>query len=437
MLSSLKTLAFAADGLNSQALATLTETPSALTIAALGAVEAAHLLPLVAALGWVHEIVDRAGERVEANTLTADYAPFIITLEKPIRGTTLQVVTLAGLQALLLQERDDSVWEVATLETSFATMSTIFLPWGSSEIFGPAPATKSPRQLVRDNNIPPRAPNDIRVWLPRIPASEQLWDDPAFQNFAELSTHALMRSLAGEIKNDGGLVFKGPPITFLAAPEKGAAQALTLKGYNDLLAAAVWVYENGVEAERRHGLFTAEFGRTHPTEKNAAKAFSGVAVHVLEGARLAYQLSLSDLTREAIKAQGDLRKAVADDAAKLADNTRQVANAVAAALATCVGLVAARVGTSTPHWVLQVVAIVAAVYVAAIVASGWIFMSLQQDMRSKWRTRLYRFIPDSDYQAMVMDPAQRAEKMFIIAAIAGGIIGALAILIVLMVIMVP
>ncbi|MDB5606395.1 MAG: hypothetical protein JWP25_3295 [Bradyrhizobium sp.] len=430
MLSSLKALAVAVDELNANGRATLTETPSALTIAALGAKEVAHLPPLLAAVGWTFDIVDGAGEHADMATLTADYAPFIVTVGKPSQGVALQVVTLAGLEAFLLEERDDVVWEIATLATPFATMSTNFLPWGSTSIFSPAPSTKGPRQLVKDHNIPPKVPSDIRVWMPRAPASEQLWADRVFQSFADLSAQALMRALAGEIKNDGGLVFKGPPHTQLDAPHRGAANDLKLNGYNDLRAAAAWVYENGNEAEQRHGLFTAEFGRTHPSDAGAAAVFARIVANVLEGARLAYQLSLSDLTREAIKAQGDLRKAVADDTAKLADNTRQVVTAVAAALATCVGLVAAKIGTTTPHWALQIVAVVAAVYVAAIVISGWIFMGVQQDMRSKWRSRLYRFVPDPDYKAMVLDPAKRAEAMFVVAAIAGGIVAALAILMV-------
>ncbi len=164
------------------------------------------------------------------------------------------------------------------------------------------------------------------------------------------------------------------------------------------------------------------FGRTHPPYATAGLAFKNVTDSVLSGARLGYQLSLSELTREAIKAQGDLRKTIADDTAKLADNTRQVATAVAAALATSVGLVAAKLGTSTPGWVISTGATLAAVYAASVIASGWIFMNVQRELRLKWRTRLYRFVPDDEYRAMVTDPAKISEKMFRVSAIAGGII---------------
>lgn len=431
MLLSLRELAVAVDGLGAQGLATITETPAALTVAGLAASNASTLVALVTALDWPLLVVDSAGEAADAAQLSDHYAPFILTVEKPAAGGALQVVTLRGFRAFLREERSDPVWQVASLDRPFATLATDFRPWNSVEIFSPSAPTKSPRELVRENNVPPLAPADIRTWMLRGAASPEQWKDPAFQTFADLSAQALMRGLAGEIKTNGALLFKGPPHTQLDAPAIDAARDLELKGFNDLRDAAAWVYENAVEAERRHGLFVAEFGATHPPIATAALAFARVASNVLQGARLAYQLSLSDLTREAIKAQGDLRKAVADDTAKLADNTRQVAAAVAAALATSVGLIAAKIGTTTPHWVIQTVALVAGLYVAAVVVSGWIFMTVQQDMRRKWRSRLYRFVPETDYQAMVLDPAGRAEGMFTVVAVAGAIIAILALVVVL------
>jgi len=75
------------------------------------------------------------------------------------------------------------------------------------------------------------------------------------------------------------------------------------------------------------------------------------------------------------------------------------------------------------------VAVVAAVYVASVIANGWIFMNIQKDMRQKWRSRLYRFIPEPDYEAMVIAPAGRAEAMFVVTAIAGGVIAIFAVMI--------
>ena len=430
MRSSLRALAVAVDGLCAQGLATVTETPSALTVSALRAAEAQNLLPLLTQLSWPFTTIDNAGEHAVATALTADYEPFVITLDKPIDDAGLLVLTKAGFRAFLLDERSDETWHVAMLTTGFATTAASFLALGATGIFSAATPTKSPRELVTEFNARRQTPSDIRAWLLQGHAGQDLWDEPVFRTFADLSAQALMKALAGEIKSDGGLVFKGPPYTHLEPPADGAADDLEREGYNSLRDAAAWVYENAVEAEQRHGLFVAEFGASHPPIATASLAFKRVVTSVLQGARLAYQLSLSDLTREAIKAQADLKRAVADDTAKLADNTRQVATAVAASLATCVGLIAAKVGTTTPHWVIQLIAAIAAIYVAAVTASGWVFMDVQQDMRRKWRGRLYRFVPDGDYKAMVLDPSRRAEMMFKITAVAGGVISFLAVLIV-------
>jgi hypothetical protein len=427
MQPSLKNLAAQIDGLTARDAATVSETPSALTVAGLAAGDAEMLVPSLTELGWPFGIVDEAGERADPGVLSRDFEPFIVTITKPAQDGTLRVVTREGFRNFLANERDEEIWEVASLANQFATMRTSFQLWGTSAIFSPAPATKSPRELVREHNVPAKAPSDIRAWMLRSEASETLWVDETFQSFAELSARSLMRALSGEIRGDGGLVFNGPPFTQFLAPDTHAAIDLGLTGFNRLRAAAAWVYENAAEAEQRHGLFVAELARTHPEAAGSANAFASVVRDVLQGSRLAYQLSLSDMTREAIKAQGDLRKAVADDTAKLADNTRQVVTAITAALATCVGLVAAKLGTSTPSWVLNTVAWIAACYVAAIIVSGILFLCVQRDMRKTWRTRLYRFIPEADYKAMVLEPTQQAENMFIVTSVAGGIVAVLEI----------
>src|SRR3546814_18283135 len=95
-----------------------------------------------------------------------------------------------------------------------------------------------------------------------------------------------------------------------------------------------WVYEDIASTEQRHALFAAEFARSVSREEPIGKAFWAAGRDVLEGSRLAFQLSQSNLSREAIKAQGDLRRAIADDMSKAAEGTRSLSGAVAHALAT-------------------------------------------------------------------------------------------------------
>src|SRR3546814_17326415 len=116
-------------------------------------------------------------------------------------------------------------------------------------------------------------------------------------------------------------------------------QELDLEGYRNLQAAVSWVYEDIASTEQRHALFAAEFARSVSREEPIGKAFWAAGRDVLEGSRLAFQLSQSNLSREAIKEQGDLRRAIEDDMSTAAEGTRSRSGAVAVAIETAITLV--------------------------------------------------------------------------------------------------
>src|SRR3546814_1258565 len=75
-------------------------------------------------------------------------------------------------------------------------------------------------------------------------------------------------------------------------------QELDLEGYRNLQAAVSWVYEDIASTEQRHALFAAEFARSVSREEPIGKAFWAAGRDVLEGSRLAFQLSQSNLRSE-------------------------------------------------------------------------------------------------------------------------------------------
>ncbi|RWN22731.1 MAG: hypothetical protein EOR94_03485 [Mesorhizobium sp.] len=166
------------------------------------------------------------------------------------------------------------------------------------------------------------------------------------------------------------------------------------------------VFEDSASAEQKHALFAAEFARSVTRIETVASAFRDAGCDILDGARLAFQLSQSDLSREAIKAQADLHKSIADDTAKAAEGTRTLAGAVAVAIATAITLVAARSTATVQPWVLALVAV--AGYLIVVAGSGWAYLHLQSQLRHQWRTRFYRFVPAEDYEAMVTRPTRSA-----------------------------
>ena len=143
----------------------------------------------------------------------------------------------------------------------------------------------------------------------------------------------------------------------------------------------------------------------------------------LEGARIAYNFGVTQQSKDTLKALGDLRKAVTDDAAKLSETTRSLATAIVGAVFGNIGLIVARL-TLPANGVFigpaaMLLGIVLAIYVVSVIVSGSQYISIQRELRKDWRHRLYRFLSDDEYQRMVERPAVRAERFFWITAIIG------------------
>ena len=172
----------------------------------------------------------------------------------------------------------------------------------------------------------------------------------------------------------------------------------------------------------RHILLANELARSGsaPAAGSVAQFLNAHLADAWESAQIAYQMALADTSRDTLKVLGDLRKAISDETAKLSDQARQLATSVAGALATGLGLVAARIAVKASPGVVAAIMVVVAIYVAAVIISGWQFIVLQRNLRQAWQPRLYRFLPDGEYKRMVTDPAQRAERAFSYTAWLGG-----------------
>lgn len=379
-------------------------------VTGLDAASTAELHAALSGLEWPTDLFDAAQEPAAVDDLDDDMGPFRLTFAKPVAGADRRILTRSGFRESLRGETA-GVWQLAFSAVPFSSGLASFNPWGHADVFSPARETKSPLDLVREGSESRLVPSDLRKWLVRGQIDEDLWQDPAFAIFADAGGPALVRALASEVLGASAIVFNGPPRLNLALPDN-LAQQLGLAGFLSLQKAAAWVYEDPASAEQRHALFASEAARSITRAENLGEAIASAGPDILEGARLSFQLSQSNISREAIKAQGDLRKSIADDTAKAAEGTRTVAGAIAVAIATGVGLVAARSTTTAEPWVLSLVAAIVGLYLAAVAISGWMHLSLQTKLRGQWRRRFYRFIPADDYKAMVTDPAKDAERPY-------------------------
>ncbi|MDS9467319.1 hypothetical protein RGQ15_06995 [Paracoccus sp. MBLB3053] len=412
MTSALKSLADDLDRLTENGNASVVETQTALTIAKLEAAEAHNIWVSVNKLGWPITAEDEAGEPV-LDELGFDPAlgQYILTCRKPDHPDERLVVTKAGLRQGLSEPGAQGNWQVVCCQVSFATGLFQISPLGAEDVFVPASPVKSPQEIVRETIEPRRTPSDIRKWLIRGGVTDDRRSDPAFEVFAEEAAPRLARAICSECGASEDLIFLGPPrMTLRSAP--GLYGDLTPVGIASLNNAVAWVYEDPAATEQRHGLLAAEIARLATRGETLAHFLNGAGSEILQNARLAYQLSLSELSREAIKTQGDLRKAIADDTTKAAESTRTLSTAIAVSIATAITLITARSTGSADPWVISVIAGVVAAYLVTIAINGWMHLRLQRRLREQWRRRFYNFVAQDDYDAMVTIPARDAERPY-------------------------
>ncbi|WP_405120776.1 hypothetical protein [Pseudomonas leptonychotis] len=371
-----------------------------------------------------YAVADSEGNEWSKGELALELQPFRISFNKPHAGySCIRLLTLEGFRQYLGAGHDESRWEISYLEKPFLTKSRVFTPWNDGFEFFPQVYRKNPRTLVRDYSSSSLVPADIGLWL--LDGKVCDFENPVFEIWASKSIQKLVSTLPNEIDEVGEVLkFNGPPRLKLRFPvnEEGLFLELTKSYFLELQVAVSWVFENDREAESKQILLSAEVARSSSKEESALYFIKEHISAALAGAKIAYALAISEVSRDALKSLADLRKAVTEETAKLTDTTRQVAAAVAGSFAVGLGLLAAKAATQTQAWLLITLSIVAALYVAAVIASGVHFLFLQRSLRSEWYSRLYRFLPEAEYNRMVTLPTRSTERLFIGTAAIGAII---------------
>lgn len=384
-------------------------------------------------LNWAFNLFDSAGTEWPSTNLSGEFAPFRVSIRKPLNeNNNLVLVTNTGFAEWLKRGHNAVNWQVARLQHSIVTHGRIIQPWGEVIAYQTSTPTKSPRSLVREYGSERIAPEDVRPWLLREEITDIAGDETA-KLWIQFSINSLMNSLPNEIDaHDKTLKFKGPPIFSVSLPSvfPDLADEPSLNYFYDLQEATNWVFENNREAELRHGLFANEIARSAGGNDDNFQGFCRNIAASLDGAKVAYQISLADLGRDTLKMLVDLRKAITEETAKVTDSTKQLVTSVAGALAVSLALIAARINAAASHeLVLSVMAVVIA-YIGVVIYSGYDFIKLQRLLRKDWQPRLYRFLPPSEYEDMVTKPTRRAERTFFKVAWIGsfGIVGLAAII---------
>lgn len=419
---SLIALAEAIDRLVEAKQAYVTESESAATVSALSAAHASEIKALCESLGWPVNLFDSADEPWAcAETPDPDFAPFRVIIQKPVApDNTLRLLSNHAFAQWLESGHAAQRWQIARLTGSIVVGVRVLQSWDGMQEPVVMSVTKSPRALVREFGNVRRFPEDVRYWLASALEAEH-FGNPATQIWVRAASASLICCLPDEIDADEGtLKFRGPPR--LTLPKLDATtDTLDYSTFNILSGVIRWVFENEREAEARHVLLAAELARTGSSSGSTAAFLCQHLAHAWESAQIAYQMVLAETGRDTLKVLTDLRKAVTEETAKLSDISRQLTGSVAVALATGIGLIAARTATKAPAELIVTVMLVVALYIAMVISSGVQFMRLQRQLRTDWQHRLYRFLPQAEYMRMVEIPTAKAEHSFILTAWLGGI----------------
>ncbi|TIT03719.1 hypothetical protein [Mesorhizobium sp.] len=438
--SSLRTLASALDRLVANG-SFIHETTDAIIVSELSATMACEISQSFAGVAWQHVVFDGADTETGPDDIADDFGPYRVTAQKPPRGgDEILLLTASGFRDWLAGPAQAKVVVVVGLDGTIATEGTQFVSLEASDTaLADVVKLRSPRTLVREYGAQRVVPQSIGRWLLSDP---ETWHEsnPRFRQWAEHAIRAILPSLPDEIdQNTGAFVFKGPPRLALPTPATNAdlVNDLGRQGFGDLQAAARWVYELEREAETRHTLFATELARTGGNQADTIKCVKENTGFALEGAKIAYQMSLAKVSADNLRALADLRKAVTDETGKITDATRQVVAAVASALAIGIGLIAARVAANAPSLLIVAVMAIVCAYIFVVIYSGHSFAALHRGLRDIWRNQIYRFLSEEDYTKLVVKPGQDAERILNVVSWVGGIAVAVTFVVAVIVALTP
>jgi hypothetical protein len=413
-------LAHAIDALAATGRVTVTESRTEIAIYQLDAAGVRLVAPLVAPAGFVVSVLaDEGGTLDLADVADGSEGIELVATKPAVPDGILPILTRAGFRTMLDRVPDEPVVWLEELDRRIDTVCTRYSLWGDLDPFDAEEAPANPARVVRILGIG-GAPDPIGRWLLRDPDVNV--SGPVLSPWRIKAAGALAASLSQEVESDGRLLFRGPPPTRF---RREGGDRIEVNSFSALQAATAWVYENPRELENRHGLLGAEVARTALRAGNLADLAS-VMPMALEGARIAFGFGVSQQSRDALKTLSDLRKAVSDETGKLADTTRTLATAMTTSALANAGLVIARLtlpkGAEFIGPAAFIIGVALALYVAVVIATGFHFISIQRDLRENWRDRLYRFLPEAEYELMVTKPVGRAETGFRNTAIASGLL---------------
>ncbi|MFZ2450075.1 MAG: hypothetical protein WAW36_06130 [Methylovulum miyakonense] len=350
---------------------------------------------------------------------------FRLTLTFASSTTTPHIFTSEGWRSLLLNEEVLSAAKIIRLgfiENEFKTKAFNIEPWLDDSLTVDVQEAKnisevSPRRQVRCQSPDLLAPIRIEPWVlvGSLPVN-----CPATKIWQEVSVEMIAKSLTNELYKDGNVakvVLSGQPTRKL---EFGIFQPNNIP-FKILQEAAAWVYLEGEDVEVRHTFLSSELSRAWSPNVSFCEGIPKRLASALDSARLLYKAHLRSGSKDIIKALADLRKTLADEVQKLLQQSKDLSSAVWRDVAIAIGVIGVRFAmegakanqvTDNFTVIYFMVALYIFVSYTITVTTNKRFLKIVEDSRQSWRTKLYAFLDDNDYQALAETPLSDAVSAY-------------------------
>lgn len=335
---------------------------------------------------------------------------------------TLLLFTSQGLRRALAPTQDLSgvamIYALGVAE-AIETEGVAIQPWQAAA--GPATLRSakypSPRRFARTVAGDTRAPLEIDSWLIKHVSTR---DDESYLIWREAAAGSVLRSLVNELYEADGKVhvlLSGSPVRRL---ELGT---LTIESaqFDLLQRAGRWVYAEGNDVELRHTLLTNELAREWRDGEAFATGLPKWLETALESAGLAYRAHVQQGSRDTIKSLGDLRKTLAEEIAKVNQQTRdQAANLwrdIAVAIVTIAfrfSLDAAKAASAASAFAIIFLLVAAYIVTSQSIAvfSNRRFLKVASDARATWRRKGYGYLSDEEFETLAEVPIASARAVY-------------------------
>ena len=404
--------------LNNHAI--VSEQSDLIIVSELDTSNAKRLLEFCTALEWSYEATDGSDTNCNIGDIDQAIAPVRVDVHKPsVDDGVYLCVTERGFEALMDEEPTHLTRiYVSTLENSFKSKLSQFLPWASEADQLTISECKKPRDLVKCFGGVNRVPKDVRSWLLYDMDFDPNTRCPIFNIWAGHASNNLLYSIASEVNFEAKWIdFIGPPKlrVELNPEDRDLYTEIGIEGFFALQRAASWVYEDPTSSEQRLIYLAAEFARSCSNHEQISHHISRNLSHALEGAKIAYRLGLSEISLSTLNALSQLRATVSDETSKISDSTRQMTTSILAAVASGAALIIVRLNANTNVWVIGCLTVVIFAYLMWVSVSGHKFLGIQRKLREQWKQRLYRFLTEKEYSAMVDEPIEQAERTYMLS----------------------